>query len=688
MAFSKASKTLILLTLFSLLILEARSFEFSYTSFTTENAESFVTLGSSDIARNALQVTYDSFGSNMSNLSGRILFKNPIKIYNKNKNKTSSFNSTFVMNVSPVTNPNGEGLAFVMTGDKSDSSMPSNSYGQWLGIVNASTNGSTTNNILAVEFDTLKSNETNDIDGNHVGLDLNSIDSVIQVSLSDHGVRIASGIDVVVTVYYNGTTKILNIFVNMFNDTNVDKANPIISYSIDLSTYLPEDVYVGFSASTGVYTQLNCIKSWSFSIIDVGDQNHSFKHLVVWISVPSAILITILLATYVALCAHWRRVERLSRTEEYPELERAISMSANSPQKCQLKELKQATNNFSSKNKLGEGGFGTVYKGTLHDKEVAVKRISKDSRQGKQEFLSEITIIGNLHHKNLVKLVGWCYENNELILVYEFMPNGSLDKLIFDQDETRKTSENDDVSTNSVQASTSTSSVILNWETRFNIICGVAQALDYLHSGCERRVLHRDIKPSNIMLDFDFTPKLGDFGLARTLKTSDKTHHSTKEIAGTPGYMAPEIFHTGRATAETDVYAFGIVLLEVSSGRKLGLNERNQVVTCMEWIWELHKKEKITDGIDSKLDKETSVEHKEQMECVLMLGLACCHPNPYQRPSIRTVMQVLTGEATPLEVPVEKPAFMWPAMHASFNLSSGSPHTGGEIAPFSVMTGR
>uniref|UniRef100_A0A7N0UUX8 non-specific serine/threonine protein kinase n=1 Tax=Kalanchoe fedtschenkoi TaxID=63787 RepID=A0A7N0UUX8_KALFE len=669
------------------LLVGVQPLDFSFQGFSNEDAAEFVLLGSSDLARNALQVTYDSFGSNMANLSGRIMYKYPLKLYDKKKNVTSSFNTTFVMNITPVTQPyGGEGVAFIVA--QNGSVMPGTSSGQWLGIVNASTNGSASSNILAVEFDTLKSNETNDVDGNHVGLDLNSIDSITQVSLTENGVSLASGIDVVATIIYDGVLKVLNVSVYMFNDTREGRMDSIISYPVDLSSYLPEDVYVGFSASTGVYTQLNCIKSWTFKSND--EKDHPSSRLWIWIVAPLALII-IVVSAFLILRPHWRKLEQISRQEEYPELERAISMSATSPHKCQLKELKQATNNFSSKNKLGEGGFGTVYKGVLHDKEVAVKRISKDSRQGKQEFLSEVTTIGNLHHRNLVKLVGWCYDNNELILVYEFMPNGSLDKLIFGEDEPMSPAHNNSASSPIVaSASCPAAAAAMNsWEVRFNIICGVAQALDYLHSGCERRVLHRDIKPSNIMLDLDMNPKLGDFGLARTIKASEKTHHTTKEIAGTPGYMAPEIFHTGRATAETDVYAFGIVLLEVSSGRKPGHLEKNQAVSIAEWVWELHRKDRIIDAIDSRVDRETSAEHREQMECVLILGLACCHPNPFQRPSMRTVMQVLTGEATPLEVPVEKPVFMWPAMHASFNLiSADSSHTGGELAPFSAITGR
>ncbi|OMO63682.1 hypothetical protein CCACVL1_22355 [Corchorus capsularis] len=172
------------------------------------------------------------------------------------------------------------------------------------------------------------------------------------------------------------------------------------------------------------------------------------------------------------------------------EIVQEIQRSSSAPQKFRLKELKAATDSMLLTN---------------------------------LDFIAEVTVIGNLHHKNLVKLIGWCYESNELLLVYEFMPSGSLDRFIF---------------RNTVPNNAADHNATLNWETRHNIICGVARALDYLHNGCEKRVIHRDIKASNIMLDSEFNARLGDFGLARTIQMKEKTHHSTKEIAGTPGYMA------------------------------------------------------------------------------------------------------------------------------------------------------
>ncbi|KAK3227210.1 hypothetical protein Dsin_007072 [Dipteronia sinensis] len=172
------------------------------------------------------------------------------------------------------------------------------------------------------------------------------------------------------------------------------------------------------------------------------------------------------------------------------------------PRKFKLRKLIKATDKFNPKNQLGRGGFRTVYKGTWKNKLIAVKRVSETSRQGKQAFITEVTTIGSLRHRNLEKLIGWCYKNNDFLLVYEYMPNGSLDKFIFYNEKS------------------STGQSTLDWDTRVSIIHGTALALDYLHNGCEKRVLHRDIKSSNIMLDSEFKARLRDFGLARTIQES------------------------------------------------------------------------------------------------------------------------------------------------------------------------
>ncbi|KAG2686923.1 hypothetical protein I3760_09G029100 [Carya illinoinensis] len=631
---------------------------FSFQSFPYETNNDLILSKNSVVFLDAIQVTPDLRGENITNRSGRVFYKEPFRLWSKSKGVTASFNTTFVLRISPVTSPvGGEGLAFILT---ADTTLPEASQGQWLGIVNASTNGSSQADVVAIEFDTRKS-YPEDLDENHVGLDVNSIFSIEQVSLTGYGVNLSSNTDIRARVEYDGKTK--TVVVSISNETGEFK--PVISLPLNLSDHLPERVFVGFSASTGNYTELNCIRSWEFSVEDIGDENP--ERLWIWITVP-AVLLLIAIVVYLYL----QRKRRERPEDAYPRIEDQIEGSSVAPRKFKLKDLRKATGNFNPRSKLGKGGFGTVYKGFLANKlEVAVKRVSKDSSQGKQEFIAEVTTIGSLHHKNLVKLIGWCYERLELLLVYEFMPNGSLDKFIYG-DENLGMEEHEN----------------LSWEKRHIIIYGVAEALDYLHNGCAKRVLHRDIKASNIMLDSDFNARLGDFGLARTVQQSGKTHHTTKEIAGTPGYMAPETFLIGRATVETDIYAFGVLVLEVVCGRKPGKqNEDNDYNNgIVYWLWELHRRERILDAVDPRLDGKFD---EEGMKRMLVLGLACCHPNPHHRPSMKTVLQVIIGEAPLPPVPNERPAFVWPAMPPSFKQDADDVSLiGSQLSPFTQLNGR
>lgn len=642
---------------------QAQSLHFDHPNFPHEVEKEFTRDGS-EFSTGAIQVTPDNNGGNMKNNSGRIWYNKPLKLWSNKKNVTASFNTTFQLNINPkFGNPTpadptwGHGIAFILSREKG--SIPNNSHGRWLGIVNETTNGSLSNDIVAVEFDTNKS-YLEDVDNNHVGVDVNSIYSIVQESLTPHGVNLSSGDNVTATLQYNGTSKELVIYVFMSN-TPVDESNstPIISRFLDLSEDLPERVYVGFSASTGEYAELNCITSWSFTSTEI-DEDDMFMW-VLWIVIPVVLLVVVAISVL-----YYRRRKRMKANDiENYMVEQQIQNSANAPVKFQLKDLKHATGNFDSKNELGRGGFGVVYKGLLGNKEVAVKRLNNPG-DGKQEFMAEVTIIGNLRHKNLVKLVGWCHEDNELLVVYDFMPNGSLDKMIYHNADPRPPR--------------------LCWEKRHVIISGVAQALDYLHNGCDNRVLHRDIKASNIMLDSEYNPKLGDFGLARTVIRNGKTHHST-EIAGTPGYMAPESFLIGKATVEMDVYAFGVLILEIACERKPGIqidqenNYRNRIV---EWVWRHHKGDCLIDAIN--VEENISLDQEEQIECVLKLGLACCHPNPYERPSMMTVLQVLKGEANPPTVPTEMPIFMWPAMPPLLTKTMDESLAAGQLSPITILS--
>lgn len=662
MQFSLLLKFQILAVIFIITSLsEVGCFYFNFPSFKPQDeTESLLLSKNSKFFSDAIQITPDIRGE-IKNYSGRAFYKEPYRLWSKKKNKLASFNTTFVLNINPQTSPGGEGLAFILS---ADINLPENSAGDWLGIVNASTNGTAKAGILAVEFDTRKSS-TQDGPDNHVGININSISSIKMASLSNTRVNLSSGINVTVRIQYKND--VISVFGHMTATSEDSMETLLVSPPLNLSSYLQEEVYLGFSASTSNYTQLNCVRAWEFSGVDIDDGN---KNLIwVWIMVPLTLIIIVGLVLFFLYLQRKRRIEKIE--DAYPRIEDQIKDSSMAPKKYKLSEIRKATNGFSHQNKLGEGGFGTVYKGVHGNKEIAAKRVSKNSRQGKQEFIAEVTTIGSLHHRNLVKLIGWCYEKKELLLVYEFMPNGSLDNYLFGDIEH--------------------SNLTMKWETRHSVIHGVAQALDYLHNGCEKRVLHRDIKASNIMLDSDYIAKLGDFGLARTIQERNETHHSTKEIAGTPGYMAPETFLTGRATVETDVYAFGVLVLEVVCGKRPGLmhaqdDYKNSIVY---WVWELYGKDNIIGALDRRITNKGEEVKEEEVENVLFLGLACCHPNPHQRPSMRVVLQVLNGEVSPPMVPKDRPAFVWPAMPPFFKDSEyGSLINTGSFTPFTEISGR
>ncbi|XP_065856806.1 probable L-type lectin-domain containing receptor kinase S.5 [Euphorbia lathyris] len=650
MSISSAIQKLLILTGFlSISFPQGDCFYFNFSSFNESNrGQILLSSAASTIAFDAIQVTLDVMGLPINDLSGRTLYNKPFKLWGKAQ-KVASFNTTFVLNIQNMSNPGGEGLAFILTADPN---VPPNSHGQWLGIVDPNLNGSSQSRTVAIEFDTRKS-FPQDLDDDHVGLDVNSVYSLAQFSLADRGVNLNAGQNNTIRVQYDGERKRVNVFVKDMDD-------PVLSEDIDLSVYLPQEVFVGFSASTGNETQLNCVRSWEFSGMDV-DYDDGGKQIWVWIVVP-VLGVSLLVLVACFICLKRRRDMELLE-DAYPSIEEAIRGSSTAPKKFKLKELNKATNYFSPKNMLGKGGFGTVYKGVMKgNKEIAVKKFSEKSTQGKTEFIAEVTTIGNLRHRNLVKLIGWCYESHEFLLVYEYMPNASLDRFIFINSESNEEST-------------------MGWKTRRNVVIGAAQALDYLHNGCEDTVLHRDIKSSNIMLDSEFIPKLGDFGLARTMKESDQTHHSTKEIAGTPGYMAPESILTGRFTVETDVYAFGVLILEVGCGRKPNKVDEYSY-SIVNWVWDFHRKGSILDVADKRLCGEYD---DLDMECFLVLGLGCCHPNPNDRPSMKMVLQVLKGEAPPPILPNQRPAFMWPPLPPSLAQLDISV---AQIPPFSDIAGR
>ncbi|KAK8613557.1 hypothetical protein V6N13_101316 [Hibiscus sabdariffa] len=344
----------------------------------------------------------------------------------------------------------------------------------------------------------------------------------------------------------------------------------------------------------------------------------------VWVAIGAGALIFSL-----CCCTCIRRLKR--KRSKHTNLIHGVLLSkefrnGTGPKKFSFKELSKATTKFNDKRKLGQGGFGAVYRGYLKDLgiDVAVKRVSKASRQGVKEYASEVKIISRLRHKNLVKLIGWCHERSELILVYEFMANGSLDSHLFK------------------------GKSLLTWDVRFKIVQGLASALIYLHEEGDHCVLHRDIKASNIMLDSSFNAKLGDFGLARLVDHAKGSQ--TTILAGTFGYMAPECLRSTKATKESDVYSFGVVMLEIACGRRsieAKYEDSSQSlpstrVSLVDWVWDLYGKQRLLDAADEQLHMGFD---GKQMECLLMVGLWCVNPNPNLRPSINQANLVLNFEA-------------------------------------------
>ncbi|KAM4071015.1 hypothetical protein ACB094_11G029400 [Castanea mollissima] len=280
-------------------------------------------------------------------------------------------------------------------------------------------------------------------------------------------------------------------------------------------------------------------------------------------------------------------------------------------------ELKTATEDFNPDNKLGEGGFGPVYKGTLNDgRVIAVKQLSVTSHQGKNQFLTEIATISAVQHRNLVKLYGCCIEGDKRLLVYEYLENKSLDQALFGK-----------------------RTLSLDWSMRFDICLGVARGLAYLHEESRLRIVHRDVKASNILLDSDLIPKISDFGLAK-LYDDKKTHISTR-VAGTIGYLAPEYAMRGHLTEKADVFAFGVVALELVSGRPNSDSSlEEEKIYLLEWAWQLHENNREVDLADSKLSEF----NEEEVKRLIGVSLLCTQASPTLRPSMSRVVAMLSGD--------------------------------------------
>ncbi|XP_043713721.1 L-type lectin-domain containing receptor kinase IX.1-like [Telopea speciosissima] len=401
--------------------------------------------------------------------------------------------------------------------------------------------------------------------------------------------------------------------------------NCTVNYNVDLRIYLPEKITVGFSSSTGYNAELHQLNSWDFSSsLEIYNSNNlgPSMGMVVGLAVGGAV------AMIITVMGLFLFIKRRKKQQSKADVESDVILDVpTGPREFTFAELARATRNFDEEQKLGEGGFGGVYRGFLSDlnKDIAVKRISKGSKQGTKEYASEVKIISRLRHRKLVQLIGWCHQRKELLLVYEFMPNGSLDFHLFQN------------------------RGFLTWDSRYKIALDLASALQYLHEGWEQCIVHRDIKSSNVILDTHFNAKLGDFGLAKLVEhgsigdinTASQTQITN--VAGTMGYMAPEYVVTGQATKESDIYSFGIVLLEIACGRRpIEIKADPSEISLVKWVWELYGTQKHLEAADPSQGMDFD---KRQVECLMIVGLWCAHPDYKLRPSIEKAIHVLQFDA-------------------------------------------
>ncbi|XP_027164333.1 L-type lectin-domain containing receptor kinase IV.1-like [Coffea eugenioides] len=572
--------------------------------------------------------------NNTKSESGHAFYPNPINFKSTSNSSAFSFSTQFVFAIVPdVPGVIGPGMALVIAPTRNRTEGPMSKFYSMesLGLFDRNTDGNQTNHVFAVELDTFQNSDLGDINANHVGIDINSVRSKVSRPASYQAnnknsfdnLTLSSGQSMQLWVEYDGVDRRIDVTLAPVAATKPH--TPLLSLTYDLSPILVQSMYVGFSAATSPVERgtSHFILGWSFRMNGVAQaldlsrlpklprSGHKKVSKFFTVGLPLiCLLLWLVLTSGVAyyLRRKWKFAELLEEWE-----------LAYGPHRFKYKDLYIATKGFREKELLGEGGFGRVFKGVMptNKVEVAVKKVSHQARQGMREFVAEIVSIGRLSHRNLVPFLGYCRRKGELLLVYEFMSNGSLDKFLYDQPK-----------------------YTLHWSQRFHVIKGVASGLFYLHEEWEQVVIHRDVKASNVLLDCELNGRLGDFGLARLYDHG--TLPQTTHVVGSPGYLAPEHNRTGKATTRTDVYAFGAFLLEVACGRRpiepRAAPAENFIL--VDWVFSCWKAGNVLQAVDQRLRTEYV---KEEAELVLKLGLLCSHSEPQSRPSMRQVLLYLEG---------------------------------------------
>ncbi|KAK4749236.1 hypothetical protein SAY87_026685 [Trapa incisa] len=583
--------------------------------------------GTADITPNGLLMLTKGF-ENQTEPTGHAFYPDPMIFKDWPGGSSFSFSTRFVFAiVPPAPSTGGPGMAFVVAPQRGLPGAEHTQSRQFLGLFNQSSNGNSSNHVFAIELDTLWSTGFNETDGNHVGIDINGVVSVKSTPAAyytDGGagklenLTLMSGQAMKVWVDYNATEKRIDVTLAPLKVSK--PSTPLLSLVQDLTPIMKKNMYVGFSSCSGELNTKHYILGWSFRVngqaqdLDISKlpklprigKKPTPKLLTIGVPLLCVFFVSILIF---GLVYHIRRKMKYAEVLEQWEL-------IYTTHRFKYKDLYNATRGF--RDLLGTGGFGSVYRGRLASLklDIAVKKISHDSKQGVREFVAEIVTLGQLRHRNLVTLLGYCRRKGELLLVYDYMPKGSLDKFLFNQPK-----------------------VTLNWYQRFRVIKGVASGLLYLHEGWEQVVIHRDVKASNVLLDAELNGKLGDFGLARLYDRGTDPH--TTHVVGTLGYLAPEHTRRGKATKATDVFSFGAFLLEVTTGRRPIETEGNVDSILVDWVHSCWKRGDILEATDPNLKREFV---SDEVELVLKLGMACSQSEPTLRPTMQQVVQCLEGD--------------------------------------------
>ncbi|XP_002461030.2 L-type lectin-domain containing receptor kinase IX.1 [Sorghum bicolor] len=446
-----------------------------------------------------------------------------------------------------------------------------------------------------------------------------------------------------VRINYDHDAHNLSVYLVHDADAGTDVPTAAATMQLDAGDSLtPDALLFAISSSMGQLLQLH---TWNFTIdVPVTEQSQGPNTATIVSSVVGSAAATAAIAAvvYFYLNSKYRRWKK-----DLDKLAKTMQSLPGVPMQVDFADIKKATNNFHETMRLGQGGFGTVYrcklpapkKGELI--EVAVKKFTRADNRGYEDFLAEVSIINRLRHKNIVPLVGWSYNKGEPILIYEYMPNGSLDQHLFRRsgDEQRQ------------------AICMSQWGTRYNLVKDIATGLQYVHHEYEPMVLHRDIKASNIMIDFNFQGRLGDFGLACIL-ANGKDSYTDYGAPGTLGFRAPEYVYNGKATRKTDIFAFGVLVLEIVTGKR-AVGKDVQFGHVTDWVWKLHAEGNLLAAVDVVLTATSEFDADEAIQ-LLQLGMACSSPNPSDRPSMTDAVQIISKSVPPPDIPLSKPPLVWP----------------------------